>query len=200
MEAFRVPDESDDGLMERAQRNDPSAFAALYDRHAAPAFAVAQSVCRDSGLAEEAVQEGFLSIWRGRDGYRPREGASFRGWAMEIVRNRAIDSHRRRGAAKRPRTFGEPSFELADSSSTLELVIERDRSEHLSNVLARLPEAQAEVIALAFFGELTHTEISEQLGLPAGTVKGRMRLGMEKLRRGMDRPSPGGQGRRNTSA
>jgi len=190
MSAFRVPDESDEALMLRAQRNDSAAFGRLYDRHAGPALAVARSVCHNPGLAEDAVQESFLSIWRGRASYRPRAGASFRGWALETVRNRAIDSHRRRLAAKRPRIAAEPVDDLPEtaSGSALDEVIELDERKALRGLLERLPEAQAEVISLAFFGEMTHAEIAEQLELPTGTVKGRMRLGMEKLRRDMDAP------------
>ncbi len=173
--------------MKRAQDDDSEAFGRLYDRHAGPAFAVARTVCHDSGNAEEAVQEGFLSIWRGRAGYRPRAAGSFRGWAMETVRNRAIDSHRRQGAAKRPRLSAVPVSELPEASaSPLEEVIERGERDVLHGLLERLPESQAEVIGLAFFGGMTHTEIADRLELPAGTVKGRMRLGMEKLRRDMD--------------
>lgn len=188
MKPLRVQDESDEGLMRRVQGGDSAAFGQLYDRHAGPALAVARSVCHNIGLAEEAVQEGFLSIWRGRAGYRPHRGATFGGWAMETVRNRAIDSHRRRAAVKRPRTTALPVTELPGtaSGSALDEVIERSEQDELRNHLGRLPEAQAEVITLAFFGGKTHTEIAAQLGLPPGTVKGRMRLGMEKLRREMD--------------
>lgn len=187
---LRLPDNSDDGLMARAQGDDPDAFAELYGRHAAPALAVAQSVCRNAGHAEDAVQEGFLSIWRGRACYEPRTGASFRGWAMETVRNRAIDSHRRRTAVKRPQMSSAPVAEIptATARSPLDAVIEREERIALESHLQQLPRAQAEVIALAFFGELTHAEIAARLSLPAGTVKGRMRLGMEKLRRGLDAP------------
>lgn len=188
MTALPLPDESDDGLMERARSDDPAAFAELYDRHAAPALAVARSVCQNAGQAEDAVQDGFLSIWRGLDSYSPRAGGTFRGWAMEVVRNRAIDAHRRRSALKRPRISSDRIGEMpeATTGSALDDVVEEETRHALEGHLAQLPEAQAEVIALAFFGELTHAEIASQLSLPPGTVKGRMRLGLEKLRRGMD--------------
>jgi RNA polymerase sigma-70 factor, ECF subfamily len=188
MTSLRDQGESDDALMARVQRDDTNAFGELYDRHRGPAFDVAQSVCHNPGLAEDAVQEAFLSIWRGREGYRPRAGASFRAWAMETVRNRAIDSHRRRGATERPPLAPLLVTDLpeAPSQSPLDEVIERGERDALDGSLSRLPEAQAQVIALAFFGELTHVEIAGQLGLPEGTVKGRMRLGMDKLRRDMD--------------
>ena len=175
--------------MARVQRNDSVAFGKLYDRHAARALMVAQTVCRDVGLAEDAVQEGFLSMWRGRDTYKPAHGL-FRGWAMTTVRNRALDSARNRAASKRPQSSSIDADNLLEgaSRSAHDEAVERSDQQELDNLLAQLPEAQAEVITLAFFGGLSHVEIAEQLGLPAGTVKGRMRLGMEKLRQDMDPP------------
>src|SRR5690349_10954391 len=127
---------SDEMLMGRVQNGETDAFAVLYDRHAERAFRVAQATCDDAGRAEEAVREGFRTIWRGRAQYGPENG-SFKAWAMGIVSKQAIDSE-----------------------STLE-----------------------QVIALAYFGGLSHAEIAAQLELPAGDVKGRMRLGLEKLRK-----------------
>lgn len=181
-------EESDESLMRRVQGDDPVAFGRLYDRHAAPALAIAKSVLRDAGAAEEAVQEAFISIWRGRAGYRTEVNASFRGWAMTTVRNRAIDSHRSQRAAKRPRIADGAVDEVPEpaSSHVIDRFAQVDERETLNRLVARLPVAQAEVITLAFYGELSHTEIAEQLGLPAGTVKGRMRLGLEKLRYAMN--------------
>jgi RNA polymerase sigma-70 factor (ECF subfamily) len=155
--------QSDDALMARAQANDTAAFARLYDRHATRAFRVARAICRDIGSAEDAVQEGFLAIWRSRVTYQPGAG-SFQAWAMKVVKNRALDSVR--------------SAE----------VLARSERDALLVSLRQLPEAQAEVIVLAFYGELSHSEIAAQLDLPAGTIKGRMRLGLEKLRRETECP------------
>lgn len=178
--------QTDDDLMHRVQaRDDVEAFGCLYDRHAARAYRVARSVCRDAHRAEEAVQDGFLSIWRGRTQFGPEKG-SFRAWSMRIVRHAAIDTLRREAAAKRPR-LGEQKGEPTDpqSDSLADGVAAADQAEALRASLAQLPAAQAEVIGLAFFGELSHSEIAHELALPSGTVKGRMRLGLEKLRRQM---------------
>ncbi len=177
--------QADERLMCRVQANDSQAFDELYGRHFGAALAVARSICHSRGLAEEAVQDGFLSIWHARDTYRPPGSASFRGWAMEIVRNRTIDAQRRRMAAKRPQTVEIPAAREIDSlaASPLDQVIDRDRSDVLRESMERIPDAQADVIRLAFFGAMTHAEIAEQFSLPVGTVKGRMRLGLEKLRR-----------------
>ena len=183
--------QSDKALMLCVRNDDPDAFGALYDRHARLALRVAHSVCRDAGRAEEAVQEGFLSIWRGRARYRPESG-SVKGWMLAVVRNRAIDAVRRDTAARSP-DLVELTAPAPDttSPSPSEAVIAQEEGEALRAFMARLPDSQSEVITLAFFGGLTHTEIAEQLSLPTGTVKGRMRLGMHKLRADMDERAGG---------
>jgi RNA polymerase sigma-70 factor (ECF subfamily) len=183
---------TDEELMARAQAGDTSAFAELYDRHATRAFRVARAVCSDTSRAEDVVQEGFLAIWRNRASFRPQTG-TFQAWSMKIVRNRAIDSSRR--AASRPPMQnadldrGDPPDVGSSPVSPQDEVMARSESEALLASLRRLPESQAEVIVLAFYGELSHSEIAAQLGLPAGTVKGRMRLGLEKLRAEMSDPA-----------
>lgn len=184
----KVAAKTDEALMVRVQSDDTGAFAELYDRHAARAFLVARAVCRDPGRAEDAVQEGFLAIWKGRDNYRPEVG-TFRAWSMTIVQNRAIDSLRRTAArpAEQARALDE-DFSQPDlgTPSPSEEAIARSAGEEMIASLGRLPEAQAKVIVLAFYGQLSQSEIAAQLALPMGTVKGRMRLGLEKLRYEMD--------------
>jgi RNA polymerase sigma-70 factor (ECF subfamily) len=178
--------QTDKALMLRIREDDAEAFGELYDRYASLAFRVARSVCHDVSRAEEAVQEGFLSVWRGRTRYRPESG-SVKGWTLSIVRHRAIDAMRYDAADRHPQlvelTAPAPD---TDATSTPDAVIERSEGEALRASLSRLPEAQSEVISLAFFGGLTHTEIAAELSLPPGTVKGRMRLGMHKLRTDME--------------
>jgi RNA polymerase sigma-70 factor, ECF subfamily len=174
---------TDEALMVRAQDDDGLAFAELYGRHAEDAHRIAGGICLDRGGAEEAVQEGFFSIWKSRADFRPQRG-SFKVWSMRIVRNRAIDSFR--GAESRPRLAEgpPPAVRVAADAGTLPLSVavagyERTR---LFEALRRLPDRQAEVILLAFYGDLSLSEIAIRLGTPTGTVKGRMRLGLEKLR------------------
>jgi RNA polymerase sigma-70 factor (ECF subfamily) len=176
---------SDKTLMKRAQEGDCEAFAQLYDRHAVRAFRVARAICGDIGRAEDAVQEGFLTIWKSRTQFHAGKG-SFQAWAMAIVKNRAIDSYR--AATSRPplQANGSPTEPPdAVSKSAQDQVVARSEADALLSSLRELPDRQAEVIALAYFGELSHLEIAAQLELPAGTVKGRMRLGLEKLRKQM---------------
>jgi RNA polymerase sigma-70 factor, ECF subfamily len=187
--------QSDETLMRCTKTGDASAFAELYGRHGERAFRVARAVCRDRGQAEDAVQEGFLAIWGSRASYR--EGAAgFQAWAMKIVHNRAVDSTR--SAAARPRL--PPAKENLDRQakldhvSTQDLAISEGERVAVMTSLRLLPNAQSEVIVLAFYGELSHSEIAARLDLPTGTVKGRMRLGLKKLRREME-DAPDAEGR-----
>ncbi len=184
MPRFRKPlVASDEDEMRRVQADDVDAFERLYDRHVVRAFRVAGAVCHDAGRVEEAVHDGFLAIWRSRAGYRPEIG-SFQGWAMKIVHNRAIDASRRDSARPRVAAVDVEDSQVADPThmSLQDEVIARSEGHALRAALRQLPDTQAEVITLAYYGGLTHTEIAKQLALPAGTVKGRMRLGLEKLR------------------
>ena len=167
-------------LMAEMAAGSIDAFEAIYDRYCDRAYRVARTVCYDDGHAEDAVQDGFLSVWRSRGSYEAEKG-TVAAWVLTLVRRRAIDvaiatKRHRVGSAEddrpEPRS-GEDVFKSAAAHETAQL---------LRASLATLPDAQAEVIALACYGQLSHTEIAAQLGLPAGTVKGRMRLGLSKLR------------------
>ena len=143
------------------------------------------SVCHDRGCAQEAVQDAFLSMWSSRATYDPTRGTVV-AWAMNIVHHRAIYLARRRSVAyesdeEAARLEGEPSREdvPADFAAHAE-------TEQLTELLARLPPAQREVIRLGFFDGLSHQEIARRLALPSSTVKGRMRLGLTKLRSALD--------------
>jgi RNA polymerase sigma-70 factor, ECF subfamily len=179
----RKATQTDEVLMRRVQANDSSAFGELYDRHVARALRVARSVGHQSSRAEDAVQEGFLAVWRSRESYRPEAG-SFQAWAMTIIRHRAVDSIRSERAPSRPQQASDSMESVPDkaSGSLQDEAIARSEGDALRASLLQLPDNQAEVITLAFFGELSHTEIAAQLSLPEGTVKGRMRLGLKKLR------------------
>jgi RNA polymerase sigma-70 factor, ECF subfamily len=177
---------SDRELMRRVQQDDTAAFGVLYDRLAPGATRIVQLTIRgdsDADRVGDAVQEGFLSIWRGRDQYRPELG-EVHSWAYGIVRNRAIDSMRRNGRHDQRRGGGVEEIERTRPAveDTERDFMDDDDAHSLRRLLAGLPADQRDVIALAYFGQLTHAEIAERLALPLGTVKGRMRLGMTKLR------------------
>jgi RNA polymerase sigma-70 factor, ECF subfamily len=167
--------------MAKVNAGSVDSFGDLYDRYCDRAYGIARAVCRDDGRAQEAVQEGFMSVWNRGASYRPQQGP-VAAWLLTVVRHRAIDIERRnRRQVSRLATDDRPEHR-SSFEDPLTTVIKRDDAERLQASLAMLPDAQAEVITLAFYGQLSHTEIAAQLGLPAGTVKGRMRLGMKKLR------------------
>lgn len=175
-------EEDDAALMARVQADDPFAFAALYDRFGRRAYTVAYMVSRDRSRSEEIVQEAFLSVWRARAVYTPRRG-TVAAWLMGTVRHRAIDALRRHHRHDHRRADGDGIDDSLEAPGDVEEeVVERDEAARLRSTLARLPDAQREVITLAYFGQLSTSEIADELSLPLGTVKGRMRLGLTKLR------------------
>jgi len=163
-----------------------NAFGVLYDRYHERAYRVARSVCRDSGRAEEAVQETFTAIWKTRTTYRSEAG-KVAPWVLTVARHRSIDVARRNGRDAARQTTDEMLDTVGALSGVHEQVAARAARRHLLALLAELPAAQREVITLSFYGELSHTEIAAYLDLPAGTVKGRMRLGLQRLRGNLHR-------------
>jgi RNA polymerase sigma-70 factor, ECF subfamily len=181
--SHRTPgDEADETLMRRVQADDPEAFGMLYDRYSAPAYRVAAWIGHRRH-ADDITQEAFVSVWCSRASYSPEQG-TVAGWMMGIVRNRAIDVLRqqRRHDSRRCGPDETVEEQVTSSDALDERVAERDGAARLRTALVALPVTQREVIALAYFGELTAVEIAGRLSLPVGTVKGRMRLGLDKLR------------------
>ncbi len=177
-----VAAQDDASLMKQIESGDANAFDELYDRYAERAYRVARSVCLDHARAEDAVQEAFAATWRNSASYLPHRG-TVAAWLLSVVRYRSIDIIRRdakhtehRAAEETIKSWAPSSEDIADG------VLARADAARLHALLQRLPDAQLEVITLAYYGELTHLEIAAQLGLPSGTVKGRMRLGLQKLR------------------
>jgi RNA polymerase sigma-70 factor, ECF subfamily len=171
----------DDQVMANLKAGSVAAFAVLYDRYYDRAYRIAQSVCRDDGRAEEAVQEAFISIWNTRTTYEMQAG-KVAPWVLTVARYRAIDVTRRNGLHAVHRASDDSLHTVRAPSAVAEQVVARAQARDLRNLLARLPDVQREVITLAFYGQLTHNEIATHLGLPPGTVKGRMRLGLQRLR------------------
>jgi RNA polymerase sigma-70 factor (ECF subfamily) len=177
---------ADEDLMTLVDNKRADAFEVLYDRHGGAAYSLAHRIVGDRGVAEDVTQEAFLSLWRTGARYDAARG-SVRSWMLGIVRNRAIDALRR-AAGSAPKLDlddealldSRPSEELTEAEA-----IKRETSRRLRGVLSELPREQSEVIGLAYFGGFTHAEIAEMLGMPLGTVKGRMRLGLEKIRAGL---------------
>lgn len=174
---------ADEELMPWIGRKDAEAFAVFYDRHGGAAYSLAYRILGERAAAEDCVQEAFISIWRSGGRFDPTRG-SVRSWTLSIVRNRAIDALRSR-AGKAPKlTFDDE--EILESRPADELTEEEamrhETATEVRGALSQLPEAQSAVIQLAYFGGFSQSEIASMLNLPLGTVKGRMRLGLEKIR------------------
>jgi RNA polymerase sigma-70 factor, ECF subfamily len=173
---------ADEDLMAHVQEGDARAFEVIFDRHADAAFSLAYRMCGRRAVAEDVVQEAFLSLWRSGARYDRARG-SVRSWVLGVVHNRAIDLFRRDAIRTSRDVSDESAVERMPSPENTEgEVHRRDDASQVREALQELPEDQRQVIELAYFGGFSHSEIAEQLQLPTGTVKGRMRLGLTKLR------------------
>ena len=180
--AHDLRDLADEDLMQMVRRGDAEAFAVVYQRHASSAFSLAYRMMGSRATAEDVTQEAFLSAWRSGARYDRGRG-SVRTWLLGIVHNRAIDAMRRGRVRDFPRADDEFAAERleADEKTDVE-VARRQEAAAIRAAIETLPTEQSRVIELAYFGGFTHTEIAEMIKTPVGTVKGRMRLGLKKLR------------------
>jgi RNA polymerase sigma-70 factor, ECF subfamily len=173
---------ADEDLMQLVQNAEVDAFEVIFDRHASAAFSLAYRMCGRRAAAEDIVQDAFLSLWRSGGGYDPRRG-SVRSWVLSVVHNRAIDAMRRVGSKAGRDVPDEGIAERLPARDATDAEVERrDDARQIRTALDELPPDQRRVIELAYFGGFTHNEIAEMLDLPPGTVKGRMRLGLNKMR------------------
>ena len=185
---------ADEDLMTLVDAKDSDAFAMIYDRHGGAAYSLAHRIVGDPGMAEDVTQEAFLSIWRSTARFDAARG-SVRAWVLGIVRNRAIDALRR-AARPAPKLDQDDDAVLetqAGTERTEAEAIRRETADRLRQALGLLPREQSQVIELAYFGGFSHSEIANMLGAPIGTVKGRMRLGLEKIRATLAEGFPEGE-------
>jgi RNA polymerase sigma-70 factor (ECF subfamily) len=173
---------ADEELMPLIGEKHPEAFEVFYDRHGGVAYSLAYRIVGERAAAEDVTQEAFISIWRSGARYDRTRG-SVRSWTLGVVRNRAIDLLRSR-AGRTPLDFDDDSILEHHQADELteEEALHHETADELRGVIRRLPGEQSKVIELAYFGGFSHSEIAEMLGVPLGTVKGRMRLGLEKMR------------------
>jgi RNA polymerase sigma-70 factor, ECF subfamily len=175
---------SDERLMRRLRDGDVDAFATLYERYYRLIVSVARRYVHDAAAAEDIAQDCFLSLWKHRRGYRSELGSP-RTWLMAVTHNRAIDATRR--AKTRPQIAGDldDARSLAAADDVAADVERRESSRRTRAAIDALPRPQREVLSLSAYGGLSHSEIARLTGSPLGTVKGRSRLGMAKLRAGL---------------
>lgn len=177
---------ADEELMVRLARGEADAFDLVYERHADAAFSLAYRICGSRAAAEEVAQDAFLALWRNGARFEPSRG-SVRNWILGIVHNRAIDALRRAVRHESRRAGDEGLAErLMSPDRTDEEAGRRQEAGAIRSLLDDLPVDQRRVIELAYYAGFTHTEIADMLAIPVGTVKGRMRLGLDKLRMRME--------------
>jgi RNA polymerase sigma-70 factor, ECF subfamily len=176
---------ADEDLMRLVQRGDARAFEAVYDRHSSAAFSLAYRIAGNRTVAEDIVQEAFLSVWRSAVRYQPERG-NLRSWLLSVVHNRAIDSLRRSLSQDRGRVDAEGIEERKAAPELTDVeAFRREEAQTVRSAMDRLPADQLRVVELAYFGGFTHSQIADMLGMPLGTVKGRMRLALDKMRDGL---------------
>jgi RNA polymerase sigma-70 factor, ECF subfamily len=178
-----IRDLADEEAMQLVQSGNPRAFELLYDRHGGAAFSLAYRMLGNRAAAEDIIQEAFLSIWRSRLRYDPARG-SVRTWVLGIVHNRAIDGLRRNLVHDRRRETMEGVEERHEAPERTDVeAARREQARSIQSALKTLPDEQRRTIELAYFAGYSHSQIAELLDEPIGTVKGRMRLGLDKMRR-----------------
>jgi RNA polymerase sigma-70 factor (ECF subfamily) len=179
---------SDEAVVALVSRSDETALAELYDRFGRVAYGLALRVLRDATLAEDAVQDAFLAVWRTADRFVPERGKAST-WLLTLVHRRAVDAVRRE---ERRRTepldpADEPVGDATDDVAWL-----RFERERVQDALATLPDQQRETLELAYYGGYTQSELAERLGQPLGTIKSRMFAGLSRLRELLAEPQPEG--------
>lgn len=181
-----TPDElrrlADEDLMHLVRKGEARAFELIVERHQSAAFGLAYRMTGTRATAEDVVQEALLSLWRSNARYDRARG-SVRTWILGIVHNRAIDALRRHAVHDRRRASDEGIEERFETGERTDVeVARREEADEVRAALRDLPREQERVIELAYYGGFTHVEIADMIDEPLGTVKGRMRLGLTKMR------------------
>ena len=172
---------ADEDLMSLAEAGDTGAFAALYDRHGKAAYSLAYRMMGERQAAEDLAQEAFIKVWRSAGSYRSGRG-SVRTWILSIVHNRGIDQLRSLDSRRRMQEKVEAQTPTSQPSEAFSETWRNSQREQVRQVMNTLPPEQLKILELAYFSGYTHVEIADLLDIPLGTVKGRMRLGLKKIK------------------
>ncbi len=176
---------ADEDLMSLIDGGNTGAFARLYDRHSRAAYSLAYRMMGERQASEDLVQEAFLDVWRAATSYRTQKG-SVRTWVLSIVHNRGIDQLRSAASRRRTQDRAQATALISQPSEAFAETWRSSQREQVREALRGLPSEQLKVLELAYFSGYTHVEIADLLDLPLGTVKGRMRLGLKKIREYFD--------------
>ncbi len=176
---------ADEDLISLAGSGDTQAIGTLYDRHGKVVYSLAYRMVGHQQVAEDLLQDAFLKVWRSAGSYRV-EKASVRTWILSVVRNGAIDVLRSTASRRRTQERVEAQTPASQPSEAFGEAWHNSQRERVREALRGLPPEQHKVLELSYFSGYTHTEIAELLDLPLGTVKGRMRLGLKKIREHFD--------------
>jgi RNA polymerase sigma-70 factor, ECF subfamily len=177
----RYPLLADEDLISLLGDGDAQALALLYDRHSRAAFSLSYRMMGDRQAAEDLAQDAFLKVWRSAGSYRAERG-SVRTWILSIVHNRGIDQLRSQASRRRTQDKVEATAPRSQPSEAFAETWRNSQRDQVREALNTLPSEQLKILEFAYFSGYTHVEISDLLGLPLGTVKGRMRLGLKKIR------------------
>ena len=183
----------DDQLVEALARQDLGALETLYDRYGKVAFSLAYRIVGERGAAEDVVQDAFLSVWRQAKSYK-RDRGSPKTWLMAIVHHRSIDKLRAHASAGSTVPIDDVHNELGEAPGVWQQVWSTMRGDSVRDALEKLPLEQKKSIELAYFSGYSQSEIAELMDVPLGTVKGRMRIGLQKLKALLERRELGVSG------
>jgi RNA polymerase sigma-70 factor, ECF subfamily len=172
---------ADEDLISLVETADAEAFATLYDRHSRAAFSLAYRMMGERQASEDLAQDAFLKVWRSASSYRAERG-SVRTWILSIVHNRGIDQIRSQASRRRTQERIEAAAPRSQPSEAFTETWRNSQRDQVREALNTLPPEQLKILELAYFSGYTHVEISDLLRLPLGTVKGRMRLGLKKIK------------------
>jgi RNA polymerase sigma-70 factor (ECF subfamily) len=178
---------ADENLISLVGQGDAEAFTTLYDRHGRAAFSLAYRVMGERQAAEDLVQDAFLKLWRSATSFRPERG-SVRTWILSIVHNRGIDQLRSQVSRRRTQDKIEASAPRSQPSEAFAEAWRNSQRDQVREAMNTLPPEQLKILELAYFSGYTHVQISGLLDVPLGTMKGRMRLGLKKMRDYFEHP------------
>jgi RNA polymerase sigma-70 factor, ECF subfamily len=179
---------ADENLISFVGQGDAEAFTILYDRHSHAAFSLAYRMMGERQASEDLTQDAFLKLWCSATSYRPERG-SVRTWRLSIVRNRGIDQIRSQASRRRTQEKIEASAPRSQPSEAFAETWRNSQRDQVRQALNTLPPEQLKILELAYFSGYTHLQISELVDAPLGTMKGRMRLGLKKMRDYFDHPT-----------